>query len=89
MLPFISVAGGGASQVRRDEFLFSEEILRGVIPARILTSPMRPQKIHLTGFGDLFRVNGNVIKSVHCADSHSRVRQVKDINSVLYFFTSF
>jgi hypothetical protein len=41
---------------------------------------------HLTGFGDLFQVDGNVIKSLHCA-IHGRVRQVKDINSVLYFFT--
>jgi len=30
---------------------------------------------------------GNVINSVHCADSHGRARQVKAITSVLYFVT--
>ena len=54
MLPFISFPLG-AAQIRRDEFLLSERILFGVIPAPVFTTTTRPPKIRLTGFGDLFR----------------------------------
>jgi len=44
MRPSSGLRGGGAGQVRRDEFLLSKGILCGDSPAPLFTTNMRPER---------------------------------------------
>jgi hypothetical protein len=71
--------GVGTCLVRRDKFLPSMGIVCGGNPTTAFISPMLPKEICFTDYlVNLFQVNGNVISSIHCAYSHSRVEQVTE-----------
>jgi hypothetical protein len=58
--------GGGAAGVRRDEVLPPMGILRGGIPAPVLTSPLHHQRNTFHLFLVIyFTYKGNVINSIH------------------------